>query len=996
MIKKDYIVRIYTGSTLDDAEIGMLSGVIEWKTDGSGFSAMSEDWLTSVRESVDITMSGNEQKYTNIDINIRKSANVETRLNNNGLSLNGKLIEIYETGDGVTEYLFRRGVIISIPEEGNNVQLNVSHLSNYYSSFLSKRVGDSYAPMVYGDSVRVKMVKDEGQKNINTVIGDGLFPKFVVMNQDKTVIEMRSVYPESIVSSSDIADFQSTYDYFIVEAENSIAVSTGTYTPIEYIEGTETYWGLRLVILPMNIKDEVGNTYIVDGSTVTLRAVEYDVFYSPYGSDVAFDTLQYEAGGFFYDFPSYLDSRIDDSSAGTVSILDADNIGESFIPPLEEKGFALSSDGQYWESAIEGYRYVGNGVWTNYDTVVSGSLTFSTGLADRDNIDTPMTLNQSLKNDNGNLKTNLVRYATRYSVKFDPSNIPTAIYITQRSDFTATETPTGIAPVAVSYIIVSIEQTVIIASPSVERKLDNLFPDVVEFDNSGLNTKYRWLNDYDVLGKDINILSGGDFEDYELAAGLTIYTLYDVTTSQDGIASELDLTVEMKQFLVRPTTYNTSNVYITTNGRVSSSGGTVSDTREAYLNTLELQDYSRVGISVPSDGWGLGYPSEDLSGVIDYSLKMPVYELQYNSSKQGSKDIKYDMLKYTSTIGYIDNHGRESTSNVLDMYTDGGLLFNKFRINGRPAISNIDTTRIYCEIGVTYANGKIVITNVEQDFYDDSKGWVTGISDSSTRRLLWTAGHLLYKRYGIKNEYPQKLADVSGIKNEFDAIRHIQNQYALSGVQFVLTGGVTWSPPVDTTGLGASMDYQYPEDTYEALFSETNLSEIVDRLKADAGNTYRIDLSDGTTVEFDSPAFIGSINGFSYFSFKRTGGDFEPPSGSGLAISILAFYYNVAEYAVTISKRYDVRFTTSQEYTSGGSVYLGRPIQFSYPHIATLDTGIITTHDTNIQTGAVEITATCVGDVIETSEVQEITETGAQADDIVETGTQTDNYIEVV
>jgi hypothetical protein len=137
------------------------------------------------------------------------------------------------------------------------------------------------------------------------------------------------------------------------------------------------------------------------------------------------------------------------------------------------------------------------------------------------------------------------------------------------------------------------------------------------------------------------------------------------------------------------------------------------------------------------------------------------------------------MLKYTTSIGTLNSDGLETVRSVLSMYDTGGFLISKHIIKGVPTITQIDPTRIYPEIGVSYANGNINITNVEQEFFDLS--YVTGITDYAIAEGLWRCGWVLYKKYGMKNSYPKNLSNISGIKTEADAIAHIEGQYQIMG-----------------------------------------------------------------------------------------------------------------------------------------------------------------------------------------------------------------------
>jgi hypothetical protein len=218
-------------------------------------------------------------------------------------------------------------------------------------------------------------------------------------------------------------------------------------------------------------------------------------------------------------------------------------------------------------------------------------------------------------------------------------------------------------------------------------------------------------------------------------------------------------------------------------GRVDDLGSPITNTADAYESTLKLQNYKTEHIAPPSEGWGLGYTTDDLSGVIDQALTTRNIPLSWQPDDVSSKKIKRELLKYTTGIGMIDSSGLESWRDPLAMYEDTGFLFTNFHIKEKDLKPvSISDNKIFCEIGVTYANGTISVTNVEQENY--SSEYVIGVTDPDDRQALWFAGRLLYQRYGIKNKFRQSLGDIKGISDEVDAVDYIKRQYSLAGVVF--------------------------------------------------------------------------------------------------------------------------------------------------------------------------------------------------------------------
>lgn len=769
MIKLDYTVKVYAGESGDNANIGLVGGVCTWSTADSTLGVLSSDWASTIRRRVDASLGGNEQKYDYITINIHKSAGVETALNNSGLSLIGSMIEVIEVGEQVSEILFR-GVIESTPENGNNVEIKVSHLSNFYQTQLTTRVGDSYSALVFGDSVITKLRYVAGATDENTAIGNDLIPAFKVYTQDEDSIEMISVYDETIVSRQDIIDFSGfsgSKRYFIASGENDLALFTGS-SIFSVTDDGKTYWGARFGILPLNAKDETGTPFLPTDSVCTLNVTTKDKYYIPYGSIVDYDSLQYESNGKFYSFPSYIDSI--EYFPDRIEILDADNRGVSYVAPTSTPRYGVTYP-------VGGYRYIEGGIWTNADSCNVTSYSGEELYSDR------TTSSSSLAYFNASSSQYYtVSQVHTVNMKFSRESIPDSLYLTGRLYYTKNKPSGGSSRVLMSLRVNTISNTyTIIGDPFYQGAgfvLDNKFPNSVGKDED--NIKYRWDNSVGLLGNSIDVFKAVDglgniIQDYEKVAGFSVDIEFNCF-SFDG--SALEGSFLSKVFFTVEREIGTSNLYVNTSGRVDDAGIEITNTADAYKSVLELQNYSFNGIDKPSEGWGLGYPSGDLSGIIDPAIAPRSIHMQYSTESVNSRDVKYDLLKYTSGIGYIDRFGREAWADVLNMYVSGGVLFNKFKMQGSPEVENIDPTRVYPEIGVTYSAGTISVGNVEQDTY--SPNYVSGVED----KTLWLAGNVLYNRYKMKNEFPKNLGDIGGIKNLSDAVEYMKNMYSIMGVIF--------------------------------------------------------------------------------------------------------------------------------------------------------------------------------------------------------------------
>lgn len=770
MIKLDYIVRVYTNSTETDSTIGLTSGVCEWSTANQALGILTDNWISGIKDSVDISVSGYYAQYSNPTIKIVKNANVETVLNNVGLTLTGLRIEVVET-DGVDELLLLRGIIQQIRIEGNDMILPVSHVANYYNTQIAPRIGEEYAPVVFGDEVNKVKLNSVLSEPRDSTVGDNLTPVFEVKSNSKTGLVLQSVY--SFLDYDDMVAFVQENQFVIAEGENSLV---GQISP-----AVSSFPQIIFYPLPLNAKDNTGTPYLPTGTNVILSGVDYNRYYTPYGSDVDADKLQYKDGDVFYDFPSYVDSRVDRDES--IDILDSDNSGESFIPP---KGVAQ------WDSTGTsptikpffgaGISLVDVGVFKTSTLTISNIVyTNPEGIYDRGSgavIECDIT-------GVGN-----AYFVASYPIKLTKP-IPDNAYLTMDCVLGATNaTSTSTMDVIHRAYVETFKETYELVN---RRKNSQTTPiqwglqknELPLYVNSGsANEYYRWENTIfgDIpgsLGRDIDILEPIE-NDYEKEVTMVLWVEFflAIAINPDTLHVKIDLSMSP----AAQVEYNASDVYISSEGRKNISDAVVTETNEAYKSVLQLQNYSYLGLSAPSLGWGLEYPSGDLSVAIDPSLSVRSIPLSYQPSSVSTNDIKLELLKFTAGIGYINSSGLESWADALNMYLTTGYAFTKHRIKGRPTIKQMDPKRVYPEIGVTYANGSISVLNVEQDIY--SADYVTGVSDPNDAKLLWWAGNLLYKKYKIKNKYPDKLADIKGIKNEADAVDYIKRQYELAGVQF--------------------------------------------------------------------------------------------------------------------------------------------------------------------------------------------------------------------
>lgn len=776
--KITYDVNVYVGGTDTDSNIGLEPGLCSWSTDDMSLGVLADNWITGISDKVDITVAGNYTQYSSPTLKLVRSKNIETILSAYGLKLTGSRIEIIEHC-GTSSIVLFRGVVLNPRIVGNELSLPLSHVANYYNSQLAPRIGDNYSPLVFGrpDNVELQYVAPDDYEG--DTIGDGLLPVWEVVLVGQDVIELVSVYDQTVLSLAEIIDYYQSGYHFKMSGSESL-VGTTSITIVSPPDPVE----MRFFPIPMNKKDGDGNNIFNVGDKITLIRTEYGKIYLPYGSDTqdAIDSLQYENNGQFFPFPSYIDSRVDYDDR--IEILDADDIGTSYLKPIS---YGLDNG-----SANLTINYRENGFWTNLTPSIGTSVENFSRYNDRgdDFFEFP-TIDFSLAGTSGDV---YFAFVTKQTFKFDKDSIPDSIFPTgyiQYRKFTATSN-LDTYEVRLDYKIVTVSGTYVISDgwfnmPNISGTTtgliqDNRFP--LYPANDDTNTRYRWL-DLRGIAEYIDLFSE-PIEDYEKVAGFTVYCIATFRANNNsGGAWDISGDIRIKQYFTTSSSYDTGKLYSSgSKGRNDINGTEITTTDEAYKSVLQLQNYSTYGITTPLSGWGLEYPSESLDGVIDSTISPISYSLKWQPENVDAKNLKIQLLKYTSGIGYINNSGLEDWESVLSMYNSGGYLLTAYDIaeDTYPDTKDIDPTRVYTDIGVTYANGNITITNTEQETY--SSDYVTGVTDPELRKRLWKAGHLLYVNYGIKNSYPEKLGDINGIESEANAISYIEKQYGIAGITF--------------------------------------------------------------------------------------------------------------------------------------------------------------------------------------------------------------------
>ncbi|MCP4255942.1 MAG: hypothetical protein GY774_00275 [Planctomycetes bacterium] len=782
-----YEVRVYIDTAITDESIKMVSGVCTW---GVGDGILSQTWIRGIGNSVDIRVSGKYATYNNPKLSIINSANVEQILNSHGLSIKGARVEIAEINDA-NEILLFRGAIEKPIDRGNDTTLPCSHVANYYSTNITPMVGENYSPVTFGESVdNVLMTYVEGPRSDDTTIGDGLIPVFSVLNQysDGSQIDLLSLYDEDTVTHSDMTDFLSNNTFCIAEGENPLALELKNV----FLHQGESY-GVTCKILPMNIRTSDGEPYLPDGSNCVLGHAEYDKYYTPYGSVPDYDKITFKSGNVFLPFPSYIDSRVDYSDR--MEVLDVDSSGVSYVSPAGKAGTSIPSAIPLSVFDPSGYTYRGDGVWDN-GILESGVYEVSNNdnySSRGDSTSREINISGSLDLEGAGHSPYIIQAITQYSVKYGRS-FPDDSYFTSEDNVQIVYNvdPYGMIITTTTVVyLTTIKDTYEVdtaysftqSSSCDHYVIDNKLPDEVS-DNS-VNKRYRWENRSDILGESISLFVSS-LEDYEKAAPMTVHIkrISNIDSSEIRSGSFTYLSSE-KTYITRADSYDRGDLYMSgVEGRDDINDIPITNTLDAYRNILALQNYKLFGFAPPALGWGLDYITENLSNIVDSGASMLSIPLAWSTSDTDTKTLKYELLKMTQSIGYLDDLGRETVSSALDMYNLGGYPITRKKLGkgNDPVFTPLDPKYVYAEYGVSYNDGKINISNVEQPTYKSE--YVTGVDNSDDSRVLWEAGHLLYEIYGVKTKMRKALGQVEGIKNKTDAVQYIKNQYALAGCVF--------------------------------------------------------------------------------------------------------------------------------------------------------------------------------------------------------------------
>lgn len=787
MIKVDYVVKLYIGGNTDIGSVFLSGGVCQWSI---STGILEDNWWGNISSNVDVSSSGNYESYSPTKIKIVKSKIVEKTLNNFGLTMIGKRVEILEVSS--TTRIIYRGVVDKLTEYGNTTEINVSHLVNKYSANLTSMYGSKYSTLVYGvdvDNVELTTGSTGDGVTVGTLGSDKRYPYFRASHGTIFVDRLWSItslYDISIVSVSDLEEFLSQSKYFLLESQNSVIATIDRSVTTKEIDGKEyaTVWA---DIQPYMYKTQNGENAILKDEIIAVKYVDFATVLYTNNSSVGMGNV-YNSDG--VKIPEYIDYI--EYNENSVNIIDANSRGFSFIEPertrwaneeemkaiFGEQYLSIGSDGvcfkhdQYgtidsWDSSVTNGDNIGYRKSTGGD--ISTATSTQTGRAFESGGGAAMWTNFAVAYDIDNVSDYETLYASMQCY-IDNVNgwIIGDIFSTVR-----------VKTIRKTHDVSYSENLQVITEDGEDYKVDDfILPNEVARDNENSSFLFK---SYGVTGRiwySVDIMNGIPLEDYEKNNPMTVY--YTVQLRHNtGITSAIPRTVDvtnMKVNVFSDVDFDLNDLYA---NNVTGKDG-LFKISDIYNDVCKRQNFSCFGLPTPQQGWGIGDTTGDTGVAVNSTgilSTAPATEIKYKTDSTVTKDVKNDLLRFGCGIGFIDQNGLESWANLLSMYDSGGVNITAYDVIGVPSANGLNSNRVYCDIGITTNKGSFTISNTEQGAVDYRSEYADGF-DSQTGKNLWLLGNILHKRFQVKNEYPKKLSEVDAVVDE---VEYIKNQYAIAG-----------------------------------------------------------------------------------------------------------------------------------------------------------------------------------------------------------------------
>lgn len=301
----------------------------------------------------------------------------------------------------------------------------------------------------------------------------------------------------------------------------------------------------------------------------------------------------------------------------------------------------------------------------------------------------------------------------------------------------------------------------------------------------------------------------------------------------------------------------------------------IQDPIGALLHTKYLQNFSNLGTTAPSNGWGKDYPTTGVSSFVETTLDaegsyytqdfidFDFYDVkiahQITETKAiSSKAISKDICNRFFLISWVGADGKEKVEQVVQK-TNAVSLPEITQLDMLSYGNRVewDTRNIFCEPVVNYSydvgakkfNKSMSITNVSSDLSTDAekaeacKGM--DFLTESQRVILWERARALFLYYGVINEPPKILSDHTWIDSQASAYWYIRKWLRFQGARYDGNNGQVipknyfdFSVPYEVGkawGIGTRLNVKLPNIT-DDVFYEFIVTSITRNVSDDLPN----------------------------------------------------------------------------------------------------------------------------------------------------------------
>lgn len=317
-------------------------------------------------------------------------------------------------------------------------------------------------------------------------------------------------------------------------------------------------------------------------------------------------------------------------------------------------------------------------------------------------------------------------------------------------------------------------------------------------------------NEYFVTANTTNVVSGAnnfvlaENDDYEKANSITEILIIITKESSNNYQDTVDaVDIKSMSLILENQTNIRDSVYSPFAGRVYDDtwGGRVTSTdvitepHRVIEHALRLGNWSEVGDSEPTDGWGSDYAANALvdtssnyggmdSSVLESIGGLSVARQIFDKEECSRSSIIKSLCKAFHLVSWRKNYATTASG-------DTGKECLTYLLNDEAASDSIDLTDImgnvsnvkelesrdvYCEPVINYCYNvatskyekQLKITNTSAGTGNFDSSYAEGFSGSSAE-ATWEIGAALYQKYGIVNEMPSDLSDQRWVYDDVTA-----------------------------------------------------------------------------------------------------------------------------------------------------------------------------------------------------------------------------------